>query len=390
MKIICIIPIFNQGNNKAMYFFDKKPLAMKTIDSAIASKVFTEIIVVTNDRKYEKLIKSQYEKLSFVRIDDMKNYMDIVLLDFEENIIINELDIYTPFRDFKDIFNANKLFQKYYETDNDISLLTVHEESEKFDIVTTENGQIENIIEKRKNVKVVNNSIKIIDSNNLKRNKSFVMNKMFYYELSRKHSLYINDQIDFVSAIGNNYFNYIKREEENFERYNNEINKLLKSRAEKLLIGDSRMLNIELEGFTNISQGGITAKTVYEVLKGSENIFDFERTKEIIISLGVNDIGVSRGVNDIFMYIKKISELFINAKVNVVLVFGTLYRHNIENEEIDKLNKILSDNFLNIISLNDYLNEENHLKADKTYDGLHLHRGVDSKINKILNRYMNI
>ena len=145
---------------------------------------------------------------------------------------------------------------------------------------------------------------------------------------------------------------------------------------ENIIFGDSRLVNLELKGYSNLSLGEVTLATLLENLEQYNEV----PIKKMLVSLGVNDI--------ISNYNKEIvkdnyKKLFLETnKRNVELVLTTigyaLFRESVDNEIVRELNEWLEDfsreNKIKLIDINKGLSEDYHLKYEYTNEGLHYNK----------------
>ena len=105
---------------KILNFWVRKPLIAHTIEKAINSKIFSHVIVSTEDKKIIKIAKKYGAEIPFVRpkhlsgnstpIGDVFSHAikKLYLLGYEFDIFVN-LDCTVPFLRKKDISNSVKL-----------------------------------------------------------------------------------------------------------------------------------------------------------------------------------------------------------------------------------------------------------------------------------------
>jgi CMP-N-acetylneuraminic acid synthetase len=123
IKPICLICARGGSKgvpNKNIKLLGKKPLIAHTIEKAINSKIFSHVIVSTEDKKIIKIAKKYGAEIPFVRpkhlsgnstpIGDVFSHAikKLYLLGYEFDIFVN-LDCTVPFLRKKDISNSVKL-----------------------------------------------------------------------------------------------------------------------------------------------------------------------------------------------------------------------------------------------------------------------------------------
>jgi hypothetical protein len=123
---------------------------------------------------------------------------------------------------------------------------------------------------------------------------------------------------------------------------------------------------------------GISGDTTEGVLKRLDGIDS--GISKVFILLGVNDLGKGKSVDEIFENYKKIIFALEEKKMQPVIQ-STLYvnpskNKRINNKDIEALNaklkKFALEQGLTYIDLNQKLSKNKSLRADYTYDGLHL------------------
>ena len=192
--------------------------------------------------------------------------------------------------------------------------------------------------------------------------------------MDKESSYDIDDRSDFIGAIGSRYFNYELREQRNKNFYKEKYKEFKNTELkENIIFGDSRLVNLELEGYSNLSLGGVTLATLLENLEQYNDV----KIKKMLVSLGVNDIISNYNKEIIKENYKKL--LLETDKRNIELVLTTigyaLFRDSVDNEIVRELNEWLEDftreNKIKLIDINKDLSEDYHLKYEYTNDGLH-------------------
>ena len=155
---------------------------------------------------------------------------------------------------------------------------------------------------------------------------------------------------------------------------------------ENIIFGDSRLAKIELEGYSNLSLGGVTLATLLENLEQYNDVL----IKKMLVSLGVNDIISNYNKETIKENYKKLL-LEIdkrNIELTLTTIGYTLFRDSVDNEIVRELNEWLEEftieNKIKLIDINKELSEDYHLKYEYTNDGLH----YNEKGNKILFKHI--
>ena len=125
MKVLAIIPARSGSKglkNKNIKLLCGKPLISYTIEAAIKSKVFDEVMVSTDSRRYANIARQYGASVPFYRSKhnsgDLSSTNDVireVLLNYKKDGV--EYDAFcilqptSPFRTKKDIVNAYKVFR---------------------------------------------------------------------------------------------------------------------------------------------------------------------------------------------------------------------------------------------------------------------------------------
>ncbi|MGC4387046.1 acylneuraminate cytidylyltransferase, partial [Streptococcus suis] len=149
-----------------------------------------------------------------------------------------------------------------------------------------------------------------------------------------------DDHFDFTGVIGRIYFDYQRREQQNKPFYKRELKRLCEQRVhDSLVIGDSRLLALLLDGFDNISIGGMTASTALE----NQGLFLATPIKKVLLSLGVNDLITDYPLHMIEDTIRQLMESLVSKaeQVFVTTIAYTLFRDSVSNEEIVQLNDVI-------------------------------------------------
>ena len=134
----------------------------------------------------------------------------------------------------------------------------------------------------------------------------------------------------------------------------------------------------ELLNRDDVINRGISGDTTDGVLKRLDGID--RSVSKVFILLGVNDLGKGKSVDHVFENYRKIV-IALKEKKMLPIIQSTLYvnpskNKRINNKDIEALNtklkKFASVEGLTYIDLNQKLSKNKSLRADYTYDGLHL------------------
>ena len=397
MRAVCLIPARSGSKglkNKNMLFFDGKPLIFHTIDAAIESGCFAkeDIYVSSDSQLYLDICKTRGIS-TILRDSELSKDTtpsNLVGLDFlsrfDEDVVYVLLQLTSPLRSANQIQEAMKLFEESREegVENVVSYVEVDKSPRLFTSLGANNyiqesfeGDRQYRRQDEKKLYRINGAMYITTKKFYEKNISYLTPKTKAYLMDKESSYDIDDRSDFIGALGSRYFNYELREKRNKsfykEKYNEFKNMELK---ENIIFGDSRLVNLELKGYSNLSLGEVTLATLLENLEQYNEV----PIKKMLVSLGVNDI--------ISNYNKEIvkdnyKKLFLETnKRNVELVLTTigyaLFRESVDNEIVRELNEWLEDfsreNKIKLIDINKGLSEDYHLKYEYTNEGLHYNK----------------
>ena len=231
MSVLCTICARGGSKglkNKALKKIMNKPLINYTIQQAINSKVFKEVVVSTDSKKIQKTSIKAGAKTWFLRPKKLSNDYCSKLLAIRHAFIESEkyfgkkfkyfidLDITSPLRTSQDIKKSFKFFKKQKSS----NLITVCDAKKNpyFNMVERDKGYIK-IVKKTKNsdkfsrtfsnkpnfmrrqdapkVYEMNASIYIFTRNSLIKKKSLLNKKTSLYVMPRDRSIDIDDILDF-------------------------------------------------------------------------------------------------------------------------------------------------------------------------------------------------
>ncbi len=398
MRNVCLIPARSGSKglkDKNMAFLNNKPVLQHTIEAALNSNVFAaeDIFLSTDSQEYiENLgnlgITTLYRDPELA--SDSATTADVVvdfLAKFDEEVNLVLLQPTSPLRTGLHIKEAFEL----YQINNRENIVVAVSEVDKSPSLMTEfgpNNELKDIVGidqgyRRQNFGTLyapNGAIFITGKTAYLETNSFFTEKTIGYQMDKKSSIDIDDYDDFVKAIGAIFFDYKRREVLNYPVYEQRFKTMLETatQSNKIILGDSRTEPLTIDGFLNLSMGGVTAVTILEL---ASKYLDVNAVNEVILNLGVNDIIVGYDQTNRFEAYQKLVGLFPNASIKVCNVFPTIYRPNIDNDLIVELNSYL-ETFQNVQLINTYDVFEKNGKLDfnLTTDGLHL----NEKGNEIL------
>ncbi len=218
MSILCLI-CARKGSkgikNKALKLIKNKPLIYFTINQALRSKVFDEVVVSTDSKKIQKVAINFGAKSWFLRPKNLSKDNSSKLLAikhaFKESEkffkkkfhICFDLDLTSPLRNTRDIKKALKIFNN--ERANNLFSVTHSKKSPYFNMVEKKNNtyvlskktsRVYFSRQKLPKVFEMNASIYIFRREFLKKNFSIFNSKTSVYLMPRERSIDIDDTFD--------------------------------------------------------------------------------------------------------------------------------------------------------------------------------------------------
>ncbi len=218
MSYLCVICARegSQGiKNKALVKINGKPLLSFTINQAIKSKIFSEVIVSTDSVKIQKVAKFYGAKSWFLRPKNISTSNSSKLLAIRHALIESEkffkkkfnicfdLDVTSPLRNVNDIKKALKKFKN----GNYSNLFSVCEAKKNpyFNLIEKKNNTY--VISKKNNkmffsrqkspkVFEMNASIYIFDRNFLLKKSKLIGKRTSVFLMPRERSIDIDDKFD--------------------------------------------------------------------------------------------------------------------------------------------------------------------------------------------------
>lgn len=390
---ICIIPARSGSKglrNKNMLFLAGKPLILHTIDAAIESGVFRneDIYVSTDSIEYKEIIEELRPIKVILRREELASdtattfdMLEDFLKDFPDEIEFMLCQPTSPLRSGITIKNAYETYQSkkcshlvsFSESDKSLRLFsTIDENGCAKDVIGIDRGYRR---QKQEKHYYPNGALFMSRKNVYVENKSFFTEETFAYVMNKQESIDVDDKYDFINVIGTKYFNYQTREQNNKEFYANKFKTFGEEPLlNKLIIGDSRMEQIQIEGVSNISVGGITLHTVCENI---DNILvkDFDK---VLIALGVNDLITGYSIESIKQKFEELVDKLIlkGIKVAISSIIYTVFRYEVQNEDIVVLNEFISElaktKGIELLDPSKLVCKNNQLEFRYTSDGLHM------------------
>lgn len=220
-KIIAIIPARSGSKglkNKNIKLLNKKPLIAYTIEAALKSKLFNEVFVSTDSKKYAKIAKKYGASVPFLRSKlnskDSSKTVDVVKetlerykqsgLEFDAFCILQPT---SPLRTIKDIKNAYKIFinkstvatVSVTESDHPISYYNIMKSNNSLDGFISKKI-INNRRQDFKKYYRVNGAIYFMYTKEYYINSNFYRKGSYAYIMNKNNSIDIDDIFDFKMA----------------------------------------------------------------------------------------------------------------------------------------------------------------------------------------------
>lgn len=219
-KIIAIIPARSGSKglkDKNIKLLNNKPLIAYTIEEAIKSKIFKNVVVTTDSLKYAEISKSYGAEVPFIRSEELScdtaSSIDVILdvLDKMEKLgkkydYFILLQPTSPLRTKEDIVKAYNLLKE--KEANAIISVCEAEHSPLIYNTLDETLCMDVFLEKAKNKRRqdlptyyrINGAIYIVNVNYFKEYKDFYKMKSYAYIMNKFNSVDIDDEIDFKLA----------------------------------------------------------------------------------------------------------------------------------------------------------------------------------------------
>ena len=408
MRAVCLIPARSGSKglrDKNMLFFDGKPLIFHTIDAAIESGCFAkEDICVSSDSQLYLDICATRGITTILRDPELSkdttpsNAVGLDFLSrFDEDVIYVLLQLTSPLRTGEQIREAMEIFKKEQQNiENLVSYAELDKSPRLFTSLDEKNMIQEGFAVDRgyrrqdeKKLYRPNGAIYITTKKVYEKNVSYLTPKTMAYIMDKESSYDIDDRSDFIGAIGSRYFNYELREQRNKKFYQSKYKEFKeKGIKECVIIADSRLMSVDIEGYSNLGVGGITLATMLE------NLWQYKETgiKKALVSMGINDIVAKYNIEKIKENYKKLLELTKESNIELTLttIGYALFRDSIDNKLVKELNEYLEqltkEHNIKLIDINEELSENNHLKYKYTNDGLHYNEEGQKVLQEIINK----
>lgn len=219
-RIIAIIPARSGSKglkDKNIKEINGKPLIAYTIESAIESNVFEDVLVSTDSKKYLDIAVKYGAYVPFLRSEKLSkdasstnDVIEDVLAQLKQ--IGKEYDAFmllqptSPLRTIEDIKNALKLFEE--KKANSVVSMCECDHSPLFVKSLDDQKRLDNFLTNIKNVQRqnvkkyyrLNGAIYLIRTNYFLKYKDFYREKSYAYIMKKKNSIDIDDIYDFKFA----------------------------------------------------------------------------------------------------------------------------------------------------------------------------------------------
>ena len=218
-KILCIIPARKNSKgikNKNIQKINGKPLIYFPINASLKSKFIDMTLFSTDSKMYQKLASKFGAETPYLRSKNLSkdstpsfNVIKDILAKLKKDQIFFDIIVLleptSPFTESKDIDNAIKTMinKKFISL---VSILETSKYSIDFQFEKLKSNKLKalntkNVHKRRQDVKkthILDGSIYISYVNNFIKNRGFLSNKTYGYELSKWKSIEIDDEYDLI------------------------------------------------------------------------------------------------------------------------------------------------------------------------------------------------
>lgn len=417
LKKIAIIPARSGSKglpNKNILMLLDKPLIAYTIEAAIKSRCFEEVIVSTDSLEYKE-IAEQYGAKVLIRDKELASDTATSYMVIEDILLKKEKIKYdyfvllqptSPFRSEIHIKEAIDKFERdFYSYDFLVSMSESSKSADLIKIIDSDNSlknyNLDYSNYRRQDGKEYypNGAIFIGKIDKYLERKHFFGHKSLAYFMSKEDSIDIDERLDFEIAIGiankkrkKELLNksIINRIQEKIDNFNN--------KAEITLIGHSIFDYWDIEKIKNLKVNnlgiaGISTKEYIDYIL-NKNLMSKVGDK-LILFAGTNDMVIENWQKeDTVQWIETIIEYFKNLNPNVEIylieVPRVLYRMDRTNSVIIDLNNLLKNSLnkkVKFIELGEKFQDKyGNLKLDYTIDGLHFNKQAYELLKEIIEK----
>lgn len=187
------------------------------------------------------------------------------------------------------------------------------------------------------------------------------------------------------------------------DRYQTKLNKVQNENlfnCRLILLGDSRFTKVKCNFFNecNLSIGGETSNTMYERCRN----YKFRDSIKVVLCIGLNDVLFSYKYKAIIKNMKLLINQLLNktnfsnfyiCKILPINSSGFFYKKNKVNYTINKINSFLdsisfkhSNNKIEILEYNKFININDELDLKYSNDGIHINQNGIGVFNKYLSQ----
>lgn len=414
MKKIAIIPARSGSKglpNKNVLLVNGKPLICYTIEAALNSGVFYEIIVSTDSQEYIDIISKYNVKIikrsPHLASDHASSY--VVIEDVLERYTSIEVDYFvllqptSPLRSRVHIREACNKFEKNFDKfDFLVSVTRAHKPTTLTRVIdddeTLKNFRLDYSNYTRQqflNEFSPNGAIFIGKPEIYLQNKQFYGNKSIAYFMDKESSIDIDDKSDFeyfYFLLNNKYKNNLQ------DKIKNRIQEkkdLFSQKKEITLIGHSildqwNISELNKKPVINLAISGINSSQYDKFILGMGLISSLG--DKVIMMMGTNDIiekawtknSIASNIQKLINEVKKINPV---CKIFFLEITPVCLRLDRNNTAIFELNKYLKEKLHNIewIDLYDkFCDKYQKLDLRYTDDGLHLNDKGYALLEKII------
>lgn len=196
-----------------------KPLIAYSVEAAIKSNVFDQVIVSTDDNEIARVAKEYGAEVPFTRPDkvatDTAQVVDVVdhLLEYYEkhDVSVSELGVLFPTAPLRTAADVTQAYQKFKAEDDASFLMSVTDyHYSPVQALTAENGRLKpylaesDIVEDRSqgqpDLVVSNGAIYLFDVEAYKDQRTFYGDPLIGYHMPQKRSVDIDEQFDLELA----------------------------------------------------------------------------------------------------------------------------------------------------------------------------------------------
>lgn len=378
---------------KNILMLGSKPLVYHTIDVIIDAGFLSSSIFVSSDSDmYLNLVKERYPEINVLHrqpdlSDDKSTTFDVLedfLVPFSETQTFMLLQVTSPFRTVEDLNGALKLFEEQQPH----SVVTVSPLSEPINLITTINGEgrisdLDKIDQgyHRQSYEehvVPNGSMFISSKSKYLGYGGFFSKDTLAYKMDAAASVDIDDKYDFAKAIGVSQFFYGETTSKSaaliheLSEWNSD-----ESRNNRVIIGDSRMVNFQDESIDSIAINGLSLLDVYEAFK---SVKVNRKIDKLYLALGINDFKQGRDADETFQILLNLISMIVN-DIIIFPVVPAFNRFDIDNKQVENFNARLSE--IVDARVDVVVDFESVLELKDSPDGLHYTEEYQNKVYRM-------